>query len=402
MKNRISRAGSCLERSSIRLFFEKQSKIAETADDVISFTIGEPDFPTPDNISEACIAAIRAGKTKYAPNAGLFELKVAISKNAQKIYGHSFDPETEIVITPSGMDSLRLSFQAILDVDDEVIVSDPAWSNHPNHPVLAGGKSVRVPVFEENNFTYRIQDLEEAVTEKTKAILLNSPNNPTGAVISYEDMEMICNFAKKHDLFVVSDEVYYNIIFDDNRFWSPVIFEDMRDRTIVVQSFSKTYAMTGWRLGYILGPADIIEAIGKINENSISCVNTAVQWAGIEALEGESTQAYMDTMVAEFQKRRDIVYQMINEIPGLSCVKPKGAFYAFVNIRGTGLKSEEFANKLLEKYHVGMTPGPGFGQTGEGYVRLSYATSTENIIEGIKRTQAFVAEEMEAKKRAGE
>ena len=398
MNKRISRAGSCLERSSIRLFFEKQCRIAATCDDIVSFTIGEPDFATPENICEAGIAAIRAGKTKYAPNAGLWELKVAISEKMKQIYGKVYDPETEIVITTSGMDSLRLTFAAILDEDDEVLIGDPAWANHPNHPVLAGGRTVRVPLLEEHNFTYRVEDLERALTPHTKAILINSPNNPTGAVIRYGALVQILEFAKKHDLYVVTDEVYYNIIFDGEKFWSPAMFDDMRDRTIVIQSFSKTYAMTGWRLGYVAGPADVIEAIGKINENSCSCVNTAVQWAGIEALLGEKTKAYTDAMVAEFQHRRDVVYEMVNNIPGLSCAKPQGAFYAFINIKATGMKSEEFSNKLLEKWHVGMTPGTGFGKSGEGYVRMSYATSTDRIIEGINRIAAFVAEETAIRK----
>ncbi len=393
MKKRISRAGSCLERSSIRLFFEKQCRIAATCDDVISFTIGEPDFITPKNIRQACIDAINAGKTKYAPNAGLKELKEAVSRSVKRIYGRDYDAENEIVITNSGMDSLRLTFAAILDEGDEVLMGDPAWANHPNHPVLAGGVSVRVPLYEENNFTYRIEDLEKAVTPRTKAILLNYPNNPTGAVIRYEDLVKICDFAKKHDLFVVSDDAYYRIIFDNEKFWSPVMLDDMRDRTLILQTFSKTYAMTGWRLGYIAGPADLIEAIGKINENSCSCVNTMVQWAGIEALEGKDTPAEVEAMVQEFQHRRDVVYDRINKIPGLSCAKPRGAFYAFINIKKTGIKSEDFSNHLLEKYHVGMTPGTGFGPSGEGYVRMSYATSTDKIIEGIDRIAAFVKEE---------
>ena len=231
------------------------------------------------------------------------------------------------------------------------------------------------------------------MTDKTRAVLLNSPNNPTGAVIQYEDLLALCDFVTRHDLYLVSDEVYYNIIFDGMKFWSPAMIDGMKDRTIIIQSFSKTYAMTGWRLGYVAGPADLIEAIGKINENSCSCVNTAVQWAGIEALSGEQTQPYLDMMVASFQERRDVVYRMINEIPGLSCVKPQGAFYAFVNIAGTGMKAADFAVKLLRNYHVGLVPGTGFGPDCENYVRISYATSMENICEGIRRIGRFVADE---------
>ena len=388
--NRVSKVGGCLERSSIRVLLEKQNTIAKSCDDMISFTIGEPDFPTPPNIVEAAVRALREGKTKYAPNAGIPELRQAIARDIKKNYGVESNSETEIVITPSGMDTLRLAAQALLDDDQEMIVNDPCWSNHPNHSKMAHGKPVFVPLKEENNFAYSIEDLEAAVTEKTKVILLNYPNNPTGAVISYEDLTAFCDFCKRHDLIVISDEVYHKIIFDGLKFYSPAMIEGMKERVIISQSFSKTYAMTGWRLAYAAGPADLIEAIGRLNENSISCVNTVVQWAGVEALTG--TTEYVDAMVAEFQRRRDIVYQGINEIPGLSCVKPQGAFYAFVNIKGTGLTSAEFSNRLLEEKHVGTVPGTGFGISGEGFVRLSYATSTENIREGLRRMGEFVAE----------
>ena len=388
--NRVSKVGGCLERSSIRVLLEKQNTIAKSCDDMISFTIGEPDFPTPPNIVEAAVRALREGKTKYAPNAGIPELRQAIARDIKKNYGVEYNSETEIVITPSGMDTLRLAAQALLDDDQEMIVNDPCWSNHPNHSKMAHGKPVFVPLKEENNFAYSIEDLEAAVTEKTKVILLNYPNNPTGAVISYEDLTAFCDFCKRHDLIVISDDVYHKIIFDGLKFYSPAMIEGMKERVIISQSFSKTYAMTGWRLAYAAGPADLIEAIGRLNENSISCVNTVVQWAGVEALTG--TTEYVDAMVAEFQRRRDIVYQGINEIPGLSCVKPQGAFYAFVNIKGTGLTSAEFSNRLLEEKHVGTVPGTGFGISGEGFVRLSYATSTENIREGLRRMGEFVAE----------
>lgn len=391
---RISEAGSCVGRSLIRLFSEKQSKIAATCDDLISFSIGEPDFIAPPNIADACIEAIKNGKTKYAPNVGLSELKEAVSKKIKEIYGKDYDPETEIVITNGGMDSLRMTFRAILDKDDEVLLGDPAWSNHPNHPVLAGGKSVRVPLREENGFVMAVEDMEAALTDRTKAVLLNYPNNPTGAVIGYDELAKICDFVKKHDLFLVTDEVYYNIIFDGEKFWSPAMIDGMKDRTIILQSFSKTYAMTGWRLGYVAGPADVIEAVGLINENSCSCVNTPVQWAGVEALLGAQSQYYLDLMRNTYQERRDIVYKMINEIPGLSCIKPKGAFYAFINIQETGMSSMDFATKLLEKYHVGLVPGVGFGPSSEGFVRMSYAVATDKIIEGINRIAEFMKNEV--------
>ena len=386
--NRVSKTGKCLDRSFIRVFLEKQNKIAEGCNDMISFTIGEPDFQTPPNIVEAAIQALSEGKTKYAPNAGIPELRKAISEELEKTHGVHYDPETEIVITPSGMDTLRLASMALLDDGEEMIVNDPCWANHPNHSRIAHGKPVMVPVHEKNNFFYDLDELETYLTERTKVVLLNSPNNPTGAVIFYDALVAFCVFCKRHDLFVISDEVYYNIIFDGLKFYSPAMVEGMKERVLISQSFSKTYAMTGWRLAYAAGPADVIEAVGRLNENSISCVNTFVQWAGVAALKG--TRTYIDAMVQEFENRRNIVYEGINAIPGLSCVKPQGAFYAFVNISETGLRSEEFAVRLLEDKHVGVVPGTGFGPSGEGFVRLSYATSTENIKEGIRRIREFM------------
>ncbi len=389
--NRISKTGKCIERSSIRIFLEKQNKIAEKCGDMISFTIGEPDFQTPSNIVEAAIQALSEGKTKYAPNTGIPELRKAVSEDLEKTHGVHYDTEKEIVITPSGMDTLRLICMAVLDDGEEMIVNDPCWANHPNHSKIAHGRPVLVPVHEKDNFFYNLEELEGFVTKRTKAILLNSPNNPTGAVMSKEALTKFCSFCKKHDLIVISDEVYHNIIFDGLKFYSPAMIRGMKERVVISQSFSKTYAMTGWRLGYAAGPADIIEAIGRLNENSISCVNTFVQWAGIEALKG--TRRYIDEMIREFEKRRNIVYEGINSIDGISCTKPQGAFYAFVNIKNTGLSSEEFALRLLEEKHVGMVPGTGFGASGEGFVRLSYATSAENIIEGICRIREFVEEQ---------
>ena len=388
--NRVSKTGTCVERSSIRIFLEKQNQIAETCGDMISFTIGEPDFLTPPNIVEAAKKALDEGKMKYAPNAGLLELREAVSRDLFRTHGVHYDPEREIVITPSGMDTLRLAAMAVLDDGDEMIVNDPCWANHPNHSKIAHGKPVMVPVHEKDNFFYNLEELEAYITPRTKAILLNTPNNPTGAVMSEEELFRFCDFCKKHDLLVISDEVYYNIIFDGLKFCSPAMVEGMKERVVISQSFSKTYAMTGWRLAFAAGPADIIEAMGRLNENSISCVNTFVQWAGIEALEG--TREYIDAMVAKFQERRDLVYEQVNAIDGLSCAKPRGAFYAFVNIQGTGLSSEEFATRLLTEKHVGLVPGTGFGASGEGFVRISYATSAENIREGIRRIGEFVKE----------
>ena len=382
---RLSDIGMGLNRTAIR----EMNELSKQFDNVISFAQGEPDFDTPSHIVESAIDALRAGKTKYAPNAGINELKQAIAAKYLASHKIDYDWNTQIVITPCGMDNLRMSALAVLNPNDEMLIPNPTWSNHPNHPFMASGKTIEVPVFEENGFMYNVQDLNKKISPKTKAILLNSPSNPTGGVISLNQLKELCEFVKKNDLLLISDEVYEKIIFDELPFYSPAMIDGMQDRVIICNSFSKTYAMTGWRLGYIVGPKDIVHGIEMINENSIASVNTFVQYAGVTAL--NSSQDCVKEMVQSFQKRRDIVYEKINKINGLSCLKPKGAFYAFINIRKTGLNSKDFCMKLLKEQHVALVPGYGFGSAGEGYVRMSYATSEEKILRGIDRIAKFIS-----------
>ena len=380
----VSRIGRSLERSKIR----KMNELCEKYDNVISFAIGEPDFPTPRHIVDEAIKALNEGKTKYAPNAGIKELRQEIAKTVKRTHGLDYDWETETIITACGMDTLRIASLALLEADDEMLIPDPTWANHPNHPFMASGRPVRVPVYEKDGFMYDVDELEKHITGKTKVLLLNSPSNPTGGVCTEKQMAEICSFCIDHDLFVVSDEVYQHIIYDGLRFCSPAMMPKMKERTLICNSFSKTYAMTGWRLGYAVGPADVIRAVELINENSLASVNTFVQYAGIRAL--ADPQDCVREMCARFQARRDMVYSGINQIDGLSCIKPKGAFYAFVNIKETGLSSEDFARRLIEEQQVCVVPGNGFGEAGEGFVRLSYATSEANIQEGLRRIAAFM------------
>ena len=380
----VSRIGRSLERSKIR----KMNELCEKYDNVISFAIGEPDFPTPRHIVDEAIKALNEGKTKYAPNAGIKELRQEIAKTVKRTHGLDYDWETETIITACGMDTLRIASLALLEADDEMLIPDPTWANHPNHPFMASGRPVRVPVYEKDGFMYDVDELEKHITGKTKVLLLNSPSNPTGGVCTEKQMAEICSFCIDHDLFVVSDEVYQHIIYDGLRFCSPAMMPKMKERTLICNSFSKTYAMTGWRLGYAVGPADVIRAVELINENSLASVNTFVQYAGIRAL--ADPQDCVREMCARFQARRDMVYSGINQIDGLSCIKPKGAFYAFVNIKETGLSSEDFARRLIEEPQVCVVPGNGFGEAGEGFVRLSYATSEANIQEGLRRIAAFM------------
>ena len=388
---RVSKLGGSLTRSKIRVMNE----LCDQYDHVISFAIGEPDFTTPKHIIEAAVDALHAGKTKYSPNAGISKLRQTLAEKIKRTHGVEYNWSQEVIITGSGMDTLRLASQAILDPGDEMLVPNPTWSNHPNHPVLFGGKAVMVPVYEKDGFMYDVKVLEKYTTDKTKALLLNSPSNPTGGVISKEQLEALCTFCKDHDLIIISDEVYEHIIYDGLKFYSPAMIEGMKDRVVICNSFSKTYAMTGWRLGYAAGPADIIHAMELINENSISCVNTFVQLAGIEAL--TASQDCVADMVSSYQRRRDIIYEGINAIEGLSCIRPKGALYAFINIQKTGLNSEEFAKSLIMKKQVCVVPGSGFGSAGEGFIRICYATSDANIKEGLVRIKEFVDEIMASK-----
>lgn len=381
---RVSKIGSAVDRSKIR----EMNELCNQFDNVISFAIGEPDFITPQHIIDSAIHALQTGHTKYAPNAGLSELRQTIADKIKQTHGVSYNWSKEVIITGSGMDNLRLVFQTLLDPGEEVLIPNPTWSNHPNHPILASGKSIMVPVYEKDGFMYDVEVLERYVTDKTKAVLLNSPSNPTGGAITKEQLLKFCDFCKKHDLVVVSDEVYEHIIYDGLKFYSPAMIEGMKDRVVICNSFSKTYAMTGWRLGYAAGPEDIIHGMEMINENSISCVNTFVQMAGITAL--TSSQDCVKEMVSSYQRRRDMVYDGINAIQGLSCIRPKGALYAFVNIQKTGFTSEEFARDLIIKKQVCVVPGSGFGSAGEGFVRICYAVSDEDIIEGLSRIKEYV------------
>ncbi len=371
-------------RTKIRMMYELEMEY----DDVVSFTVGEPDFHTPQHIVDACLASLANHRTGYAPNAGVLELRKAISERIAQTHGVTYDPETEVLVTAGGMNALRSAAEALLDPGDEVLIPEPYWCNHMHHPLLEQAVAVKVPVWEKDNYMYDAAALEQVVTPKTKVVMVNSPSNPTGGVICREQMEALCEFVIRHDLFLISDEVYEHIIYDGLKFWSPLMFENMRERTVICSSLSKSYAMTGWRLGYAVGPREVMGAMLRINENTIASPTTFVQDAAIAALRGP--QDARDHMVQVFQDRRDILYREINAIPGLRCSKPQGAFYAFVDIRGTGLTSEEFSVRLLREQQVSVTPGDGFGAAGEGYVRMSYALSTELLLEGMRRIRAFV------------
>ncbi|CAB1243916.1 pyridoxal phosphate-dependent aminotransferase [Clostridium sp. MT-14] len=383
-------------QSSITLEITAKAKQMKSQGiDVIGFGAGEPDFNTPENIQKAAVAAMKKGYTKYTPASGILELKEAILKKFKVDNDLSYSTD-QIIISTGAKQCLCNTFQAILNPGDEVIIAVPYWVSYPELVRLSDGVPVFVNTKEENNFKYTVKDLERAYTEKTKMIIINSPNNPTGSIYSEKELKEIADFAKEKDIFILSDEIYEKLIYGNNCHVSIAsISQDAYERTIVVNGVSKTYSMTGWRIGYCAADKNIVKLMSNIQSHTTGNPNSIAQYAALAALHGESTQ--IENMVGEFKKRREYMIKKIDAIEGLSCLKPEGAFYVMLNISKTfgktinGQKIEnslEFSNLLLEKEKVAVVPGLGFGI--DGYVRLSYATSMENIKKGLDRIEQFV------------
>ena len=372
--------------SPIRQMFNKAAGLT----DVVSFTVGEPDFQTPRHIVDAAAKALYDGEHRYTPNAGILPLRQAIARTTARSHGLSYDPESQIIVTAGGMEALLLTMLTITDPGDEWILGDPCWTNYSRQVLICGGKPVFVEVNEENSFHFDPEALEKAITSKTKGFVVNSPSNPTGGIASRELLEKLAEIAIRHDLYVISDEVYDHLTYEDNEVFSIACLPGMAERTIVVNSFSKTYAMTGWRVGYALGPSEIIGNMVKLQENVAACVNSAAQFGAIAALEGPREP--VQEMQAAYRRRRELIVKGFSEIDGLSCFAPQGAFYALVNISATGMKAMDFAMDLLEKERVIVVPGHAFGEKSDCYVRLSFATSEENIREGLKRIARYMRE----------
>jgi len=380
----VSKIAREIKGSTIRKMFNMASSMTDT----VSFALGEPDFTTSKNIIDAACKALQEGITHYTPNAGILPLRQAIAKKLKNKNNVEIDPETEVMVTAGGMEALMLVMMVALDPGDEIILTDPFWTNHPSQVLMTGAIPRFVKVYEEDGFAYNPDNVRKAINSKTKAILINSPANPTGGVAGREVLEEIAKMAIEHDLIVITDEVYQHLIYDGAEFVSIASLPGMKERTVIIDSFSKAYAMTGWRIGYAAGCREILQNMIKLHENVVSCITTSSQYGAIEALEGP--QDYLGYMLEKYAARRNLIVEGINSIEKLSCIKPKGAFYAFPNITGTGMKSEEFAVELLKKTGVVVVPGSGFGEAGEGFIRISYATSEENIKEGLRRIKAFV------------
>ena len=382
--NYISDNTQSIKHSKIRKMFNK----ALEYDKPISFTIGEPDFTASENVVEATIRAMREGKSKYSENAGIKPLREAISRYLERDCGLVYNPVDEITVTTGAMGGIYQALKVILNPGDEVIVSEPCWTNYIQQIKMCGGVPVSVPVDFENNFSLVPEMIEKSITKSTKAIMINSPCNPTGTVLSEEVLIKIADIAKKYDLLVFSDEVYKHIIFDDAKHVSIASLPDMKERTLVFDSFSKTFAMTGFRVGYVAGPADSIGNITKLQENIAACVAMTCEYGAVEALEGG--KEHLNMMVEQYEKRRNYISERLSKMPYVKYEKSKGTFYAFISIKGTGMTSEEFAMKLLEQEQVVVVPGDAFGDFGEGYIRISFATSMENIKRGMDRIESFL------------
>ena len=380
----LSRVAKVVTPSPIRQMFNR----AMGMEDVVSFTVGEPDFETPAHIVDAAVKALHEGAHHYTPNAGILPLRQAIFRVTRQSHGVSYDPETQIIVTAGGMEALLLTMITLTDPEDEWILSDPCWTNYSRQVLICGGKPVYVEANAQTNFHFDPDALEQAITEKTKGFIINSPSNPTGGIANRALLEKLAEVARKHDLYVISDEVYGHLTYDGNEMFSIASLPGMAERTIVVDSFSKTYAMTGWRVGYALGPKEIIENMVKLQENVAACVNSAAQFGALAALGG--TQEPLHQMQAAYCRRREIITEGFASIDGLHCFAPQGAFYALVDIGETGMQAMEFAMDLLEKERVVVVPGHAFGEQSNRYVRLSFATSEENIREGLRRIARYM------------
>ena len=380
--NLISQKVATLPPSGIRRFFDLLSSL----EDVISLGIGEPDFVTPWHISEAGTYSLEKGYTMYTSNAGMPELRQALAHYLELHYGVSYHPENEILVTTGSSEGLDLALRAIINPGDEVIIPNPCYVAYPADVILAGGIPILVPISEENNFVIRASDIEAYITKQTKAILVGYPANPTGAVISQEKASAIAQLANKHDLLVISDEIYARLVYGVEHVCFPTL-PGMKERTILISGFSKSHAMTGWRIGYVAAERHFIQALTKIHQYTMLSAPTMAQMAAIEAL--RNGEAEVKKMVQEYNRRRRLIVKRLNDI-GLSCFEPKGAFYAFPSIKATGMNSEEFAEKLLRKEKVAVVPGTAFGSCGEGFVRCCYATSFPNIEEALRRIERFV------------
>ena len=384
LNDKISERVRAVPRSGIREFFE----LVLAAGDVISLGVGEPDFCAPWHIREAAIFSLEKGQTSYTSNLGLLELRRSIAKYVAAKFHVSYQPASEILVTVGVSEALDLAFRALLNPGEEVIYHEPCYVSYNPSIYMAYGTPVTVETKAEDDFALRAADVERAITPKTKIIMLNFPTNPTGAVQPREELEGIAELAKQHDLIVITDEIYSELLYDDRVHHSIAALPGMKERTILMHGFSKAFAMTGFRLGYACSPPELTEAMMKVHQYSMLCAPITAQIAAVEALENGAGP--MENMRKAYWRRRNLVVSKLNEA-GLTCFMPGGAFYVFPDIRSTGMTSREFATRLLEEEKVAVVPGTAFGKAGEGFVRCCYATDETNLAIALDRISAFAA-----------
>lgn len=378
----ISKTVVSLKKSGIRKFFDIVSEMK----DVISLGVGEPDFDTPWHIREEGIYALEKGKTFYTSNAGLKELRVEIDNYLKRTQNISYNPDTEIIVTVGGSEAIDIGLRAMVNAGDEVIIPQPSYVSYEPCAILAGAKPVIIDLKAENEFRLTAEELKNAITDKTKILILPFPNNPTGAIMERKDLEKIAKVCIENDIYVISDEIYGELSYKEKHI-SIASIAGMKERTILINGFSKAYAMTGWRLGYACGPKEIIEQMVKIHQYAIMCAPTTSQYSAVEALKKGDDDVKL--MRESYNQRRRFLMNAFKEM-GLECFEPYGAFYVFPSIKEFGMTSEEFAIKFLEEEHVAVVPGTAFGDSGEGFLRISYAYSIENLKRAMERLKRFV------------
>jgi aminotransferase len=369
--------------SGIRRIMAEAGELEKNGASIVHMEIGRPDFDTPIHIKEAAKAALDRGEVHYTPNLGTLELRQAIARKLKSDNGLDYDPESEIMVTVGASEAVFLTAAALLNPDDELLVPDLGWVNYYSVPVIVGARLATFQVREEAAFRPEAAAVSSAVTPLTRMILLCSPGNPTGAVLQEREMDGIARLAQEHDLLVVADEIYEKLVYDGARHVSIASLPGMRERTLVINGFSKAYSMTGWRLGYVAAPKQLMSAMLKVHQNLTTCAASVAQAGAVAALQGP--QDCVVAMVAEFQRRRDMLVKALNRMPGIRCTMPEGAFYVLPNVRAFGMTSGDLALYLLREAHIAVVPGTSFGPGGEGYLRISYANSYDQIQEGMER-----------------
>jgi len=380
--DKLSKIAYQIEGQPMFKVLDKVKKLEQKGENIIHFELGDPDFATPKHIIEAAYSSLKKGETHYTSSMGLYDFREAIRKTTS--VSRNFKPSIEqVLVTPGANIIAYLAIKCLVNPGEDVIVPDPGFPTYFSVIKLCQVNPIRIALKEENKFRMDPNDIRKAITPKTKLIIINSPNNPTGSVMTKDELDEVYKIAQEKGIYLLSDEIYSRMMYGETEFYSPSINDACKKTTIVLNGFSKAFAMTGWRLGTAIGPEEVIEKMGLLVQTLCSCVSPFIQRAGIAAIKGDQTE--VNKMMKIYKQRRDILVQGLNKIPGISCLKNEGAFYVFPNITKTGMTSEQFADFILDKAKVALLPGTNFGQYGQGYVRLTYATNVENIKQGLER-----------------